>query len=282
MRRSEGLDRAHVTRANVAYHDRLAETYDDRLGLFHPHVVAHMERLLEEDVFSRIPEPRTARVLDLGCGTGYLEQFLVGRFEDITGVEVSGGMLEIARRKYPGVRFVQRDVYEFEIEPEGYDVILENALFHHLRDYDEIFERMIGGVRPGGVLFLGCEPNAFAHRLLAPLRSAYRALLPERRVEEVVRGFEDQPASPSGGCAGSAAETLEEIVEYHQRGGLSPGRFAQRLRARGFDEIRVVYPTICFLAHLQDTTRIPFPALLPFARLGRLTPDFHLVGRRAR
>src|SRR5882724_10986328 len=45
------------------------------------------------------------RVLDAGCGTGYLSKQLKDRGALVTGVDVSERMIEIARTEYPGIEF---------------------------------------------------------------------------------------------------------------------------------------------------------------------------------
>ena len=56
------------------------------------------------------------RVIDFGCGSGYLEHFLAGRDLDLLGIDVSEGMLARARETYPQWRFEQADLYEFQAE----------------------------------------------------------------------------------------------------------------------------------------------------------------------
>lgn len=268
MAQENALTRDDVTHANVVYHEKLAPTYDDRIELYHPRVLAYNRRILETYVLSRVPDLRKARVLDLGCGTGYLEQFLVDRCSSVTAVDVSGGMLAVARRKHPAVSFVEQDVYAFPIERAAYDVILENALLHHLKEYEDVLDRMAEGCKPGGILFLGYEPNEVAFRMFAPLRALYRALFVERRVGDV--------------NAVLTSDEYEKLAEYHQfyGYGLNPRRLRRRLVAQGFRNVRILYPTISFLAQLHDRTRLPLADLIPFLRLGPLTPNFHLVAEK--
>jgi ubiquinone/menaquinone biosynthesis C-methylase UbiE len=44
-------------------------------------------------------------VLEVGCGTGRITAYLNGLGLDISGVDLSPGMLEVARRTYPELRF---------------------------------------------------------------------------------------------------------------------------------------------------------------------------------
>lgn len=53
--------------------------------------------------------PRGARVLDAGCGNGYLAALLASRGYEYFGVDPSVSGIEVARASYPGVRFVCGD-----------------------------------------------------------------------------------------------------------------------------------------------------------------------------
>lgn len=54
------------------------------------------------------------RLLDIACGTGAQALFLSEAF-DVTGVDLSGGMLNVARQKVPNAAFVQGDMCDLPI-----------------------------------------------------------------------------------------------------------------------------------------------------------------------
>lgn len=61
-------------------------------------------------------------LLDVGCGTGKHLSLLRARFR-CTGIDLSREMLAVARRKVKGVRFVQGDMSDFNLQ-RRFDVIL--------------------------------------------------------------------------------------------------------------------------------------------------------------
>src|SRR5580692_210518 len=58
-------------------------------------------------VLSRVPEPASKTVADLGCGLGPLLPFLAERFGKVIGVDFAEGMLARARERCVGLQNVE-------------------------------------------------------------------------------------------------------------------------------------------------------------------------------
>ena len=91
----------------AASYDRLAMSYD-REWLTQLQPVT--DRLVEH-----LPELECKHIFDLGCGTGYAASELRKKYQAaaITGVDISGGMLDAARVRCPEAEFRQNDLLEF-------------------------------------------------------------------------------------------------------------------------------------------------------------------------
>ena len=104
--------------------------------------------------FAPIP---VRRVLEVGCGTGNLTRELVRLGYEVVGVDVSEGMLAVARRKVPGVRFVRADVRELALGEE-YDAVVStfDSLNNLLTEEDLAlaFKRIREHLKPRGI-FVG-------------------------------------------------------------------------------------------------------------------------------
>lgn len=93
-------------------------------------------------------------MLDAGCGPGHHAAFLAARGHDVVGVDISAGMLRIARSRMPAGTFLRRDIQDLRFPPGVFDgVWCAGAAMHIPRE--EIvgvlrgFRRL---VRPGGVV----------------------------------------------------------------------------------------------------------------------------------
>ncbi|CAB4346056.1 unannotated protein [freshwater metagenome] len=63
---------------------------------------------------------------------------------------------------------------------------MENAVLHHLVDYEALVDKMAAMTLPGGILYLGNEPNRRAYKYLKPLVKAYRSTINRYRTETAV------------------------------------------------------------------------------------------------
>ncbi|GAB1644077.1 class I SAM-dependent methyltransferase [Krasilnikovia sp. MM14-A1259] len=94
-------------------HDVLAEWYAKNL-------VGVLERMPVEramlDLFAELTLVVGTEVADVGCGAGRLLPYLAGRGLLPRGVDLSPGMVEVARREHPGFAYEVADLRELPFE----------------------------------------------------------------------------------------------------------------------------------------------------------------------
>ena len=69
------------------------------------------------------------RVLDIGCGTGYVTRSLRGT---VTAVDQSAEMLDLARARVPAADFVQADVPPLPFPDGAFDLAFSSNVSSHL------------------------------------------------------------------------------------------------------------------------------------------------------
>ena len=109
--------------------------------------------------------PRAQTLLDVGCGTGRHLELLRARYA-VEGLDVNAQMLELARRRCPGVAFHETDMADFSLEGR-FDVV--TCLFSSI-GYVRTEDRMRSAIlcmrrhlNPGGVVLVEpwFEPEAY-------------------------------------------------------------------------------------------------------------------------
>ena len=86
------------------------------------------------------------RLLDYGCGTGVLSDFV--KCNEYIGVEADEESLRIARQKHPGVRFLS------ELPDELFDTITILAVLEYLPDRRASLEQLRRHLAPNGRLVI--------------------------------------------------------------------------------------------------------------------------------
>ena len=134
--------------------DRVREDFDRIAERGGAGVADHSSHLLRQ-LLARIPA-RSEAALDLGCGAGSLARVLAGRAQRVVGVDVSPGMLALARaatEDLPNVRLVQADFMTHAFPVAGFDLVCAVATLHHL-EFEPALARAAALVRPGGHLLV--------------------------------------------------------------------------------------------------------------------------------
>lgn len=104
-------------------------------------------------VFRRyLAQPPRPRVLEIGCGTGYVLQGLAaeGRYE-LTGLEEHLAGLRHARERLPAVEFVQADARDLPYE-SVFDAVGAFDVIEHIDDDGAVLANMNRALKPGGIV----------------------------------------------------------------------------------------------------------------------------------
>jgi SAM-dependent methyltransferase len=137
----------------VDYYSRRAGEYDAG-GPHDP--LAPLTRALEAALDAFAP---AGRVLEIACGTGNWTGRLRAHADEVTALDASPEMLELARRKLgPGVTFVRADLFQWE--PVGsYDVVAFFFWLSHVprARFDAFWERVARCLRASGRIFFADE-----------------------------------------------------------------------------------------------------------------------------
>lgn len=110
--------------------------------------------------------PPAATVLDFGCGLGRPEKFLAPLCKAVWGVDISAGMVRLARKRHrdlPNVNFQRvsgTDLSAFSADM--FDLVFSEAVFMHMdkRHVIRILHEMRRVCKPTGVVYVAF-PNLF-------------------------------------------------------------------------------------------------------------------------
>ncbi len=113
-----------------------------------------------ENIQHHVIDVRGKDIVDIGCGGGIYTLALaeMGAVH-VTGIDFSQVEIEAARERYsalPTVTFVIGDAFHTGLQDAHYDVVLERALIHHLKQKDLVacFTEARRILKPGGMLIV--------------------------------------------------------------------------------------------------------------------------------
>jgi SAM-dependent methyltransferase len=130
----------------------------------------------EEDAFRSLGLPDSGRVLDLGCGPGFVAARILGRRPrlDLVGLDRDPVVLGRARAH---IRVVEADAEHLPFAPESFDCVYARLVLRHLPRPLRVLRDAHRVLRPGGrvialdtddgVLVLQPWPEAFGKALAA-------------------------------------------------------------------------------------------------------------------
>lgn len=96
---------------------------------------------------------REPRILEVGCGTGWLSERLckVGK---VTGIDLSPKAIDIARRRNASAEFIAGDFYDHDFGNTLFDLVVCAETLFYVHDQQLFMAKLASLVNPGGFLVL--------------------------------------------------------------------------------------------------------------------------------
>lgn len=110
-------------------------------------------------VFTLLPPP-PAKILDLGCGSGWTSSFYAKAGFDVTGIDISPDAVRAARKHFtdiPNLKFINKDYDEIKFK-DTYDAVIFFDSLHHAESEVAALSAAYRALKPGGIL-IACEPG---------------------------------------------------------------------------------------------------------------------------
>ena len=119
------------------------------------------------DLFAELLPDHEGSIGDLGCGTGVVTEYLTALGLDVFGIDLSPGMIEVARTEYPDLRFETGSLLDLDL-PDGQltGALAWYSLVHTPpEDLPKVFAEIFRVLAPGGVLLHGFKVGTGTYHL---------------------------------------------------------------------------------------------------------------------
>lgn len=89
-------------------------------------------------------------VLEIGSGPGHVADALAQAGAKVTGIDFSGDMVQVARRRFPDIEFHEANAEELPFNAASFDIVVSNMVVHHLARPDVAFKEAHRVLKSGG------------------------------------------------------------------------------------------------------------------------------------
>ncbi len=121
-------------------------------------------------VLSLLPPLNGVSLLDLGCGSGWYAEYCADQGAEVTAVDSTPKMVELARRRLGGRgRVVQADIGRpLEFASGSFDIVIAPLVLHYLPVLEPAFAEIHRVLKDDGLLVFSTHHPFADYRLFAP------------------------------------------------------------------------------------------------------------------
>ena len=222
--------------------DRAADIYDQTRFLFEPIATHGVQAILE------LIGP-SARVLDVGTGTGRISVPLLERGVDLIGCDLSVKMLRRLQEKLPSARIAQADASLLPFPTAHFDFVMTVHVLHLIPPWREALREFKRVLKPEGAYFNVKTWEAVGTSMRGEIREFWRSWLKAHGVNAyltgVQRNAESLPELQSLGAQVTELEVIRYPLKFTLREELE--RFASRVYSDAWD-----VPDLLFETSIQE------------------------------
>jgi len=230
------FNRDEVIKANIALHSALADKYRETEPHYRKENIERVANILS----SLQKKTGGKRLLDVGCGMGFIIDIAKSHFESIRGIDVTQAMLgKIDTRSEKvdiQVQLAESDNLPFE--DESFDVCTAYAVLHHLDQLQPTFKEIRRVLVNGGIFYADLDPNFYFWEAISslPSNAGYSEIV-NREINAVLH--KDRELEETFSIDKNILRTAEHLK--HDEGGFKEERLREMLAEVGFAEIDVRY-----------------------------------------
>ncbi|MFZ4801702.1 MAG: class I SAM-dependent methyltransferase [Chlorobium sp.] len=264
------ITRNDVLKANIKLHTQLVDVYRDVEPHYRPENQIRVDKILANIA----PSSKNGRLLDIGCGMGFIIDIAKKHFAHIHGIDITEAMLQRVNTISDNcdISLCIAEAEDLPFLNQTFDVVSAYAVIHHLHSLQPAFEEIYRVLKPGGFFYTDTDPNFYfwdAIRML-PQDLEYSSII-KREVDAILH--KDIELTEKFGVA-SGVLTVAEILK-HDSGGFKAEDLEFLLRKIGFSQVSIHYEWFLGearvihsedMSYAIDSIRLLMHELLPMSR----------------
>lgn len=155
--------------ANIEVHSALANAGEyDKSPHFRPENKAKVRNVLTT-IVSKLNRPDGVKLLDLGCGTGFVLHIVSPFVKEAHGVDITDDMMAQVDLSLGNIYLKKSAAEDTGFDSESFDVVTAYSFLDHLYDYTLVLEEAYRVLNKGGVFYSDLNPNRQFSQLMMNL-----------------------------------------------------------------------------------------------------------------
>ena len=233
--------KALVQEANIRHHTKVAEIYDQTQPHFRPENVIQVRTRIEK--FAKTSGGK--RLLDVGCGTGFILSLAHSCFEEVYGIDITPAMLDRAasklrEQKVNNVKLIRASSDKLPFPDLYFDVVTAYGFLHHLPTLLSTFSEVYRVLKDGGVFYADLDPNYYFWESMKSLPSDGRSVSELLETErESICNMVEEVQIVAGNDLDSNTIKMAEYLKT--QGGFKEEEVKELLHKAGFKDIYYEY-----------------------------------------
>lgn len=144
-------------KVNNDYYNHLGENWyeadDDPIAVLR--VEQQAKNPWVENIINQNFDSKNLMIADIGCGAGFLTNYLAARYTKVHGLDASESSLEVAKLKdeTKSVRYIVGDAYKLPYLDESMDIVCAMDFLEHVERPVDVVKECARILKPGGIFF---------------------------------------------------------------------------------------------------------------------------------
>lgn len=166
----------------MAQYDQFAEQYNDmvvsgRSESSYRYILEQVRNFTSEQGY-------IVKICDVGCGQGELSSRLASLGAEVTGVDLSRNLLDMASKRTDNVKWILDDAAVLSKIPDSeYDFVISSVMLVDVPSHEEVFKASCRILKPGGIMIWVITHPCFQSPYSYPLGDG------SRRISDYARQF---------------------------------------------------------------------------------------------
>jgi ubiquinone/menaquinone biosynthesis C-methylase UbiE len=236
--------------ANIAVHSAMANDYNAIEPHFRPESIKRVDEIIQK-IHS---ENKFSKVLDLGCGTGFMINIVKKYASEIVGVDVTQAMMDkVDKSGNISIELINSDTGTVVLPQNHFDLATAYTFLDHLYDMQPTFSNAYNALRDGGVFYADLSPNYYFWNDVKKVDATkqYDPIL-QREINAVLS--KDAEIEEQFGIDKNIFQSAE--YQKHIKGGLVEEELRDLLMSAGFKKIDFIYHWFIGQAQLINDDKI--------------------------